>query len=112
MKATSQRTIPKSKNYIKKMVRNSLMSEAIEKGRKKLATVDKIKTKLTKAVRDPKRCTHGLSQQNMVLGLSPREMACKAESCGRRRERLVITLTGSWRFQRAILPFENNNNGG
>ena len=39
-------------------------------------------------------------------------MACKAESCGRRRERLVITLTGSWRFQRAILPFENNNNGG
>ena len=45
MKATSQRTKRKSKNYNKKKkkVRNSLMSEVAEKGRKKLATIDKIK---------------------------------------------------------------------
>ena len=44
MKATSQRTKRKSKSYNKKKkVRNSLMSEVAEKGRKKLATIDKIK---------------------------------------------------------------------
>ena len=44
MKATSQRTKRKSKNYNKKKKgQNSLMSEVAEKGRKKLATIDKIK---------------------------------------------------------------------
>ena len=29
-----------------------------------------------------------------------------AKSCGRKKGRSVITLTESWRFQRAISPFE------
>ena len=91
MKATSQRTIPKSKNYNKKkMVRNSLMSEAAEKGqKKKLAT---IKTLL-------------FTTESSTQELSLKEMACKAESCGRKRGRSRITLTESWRIQRAISPF-------
>ena len=49
------------------------MSEAVQNGWKKLATVDlkkkkKKKTRPIKAVRDPKRYTHGLSQQNLVPG--------------------------------------------
>ena len=37
--------------------------------------------------------------------LSLKEMACKAESCGRKKGRSRITFIESWRFQSAISPF-------
>ena len=66
------------------------MSEAAEKGqKKKLATIE----------------TLLFTAESSTQELSLKEMACKAESYGRKRGRSRITFTESWRFQRAISPF-------
>ena len=59
------------------------------KAKKKLATIE----------------TLLFTAKSSTQELSPKEMACKAESCGRKRGRSWITFTESWRFQRAISPF-------
>ena len=72
------------------MVRNSLRSEAAEKGpKKKLAIIETLLFAIESSTQE----------------LSLKEMTCKAKSCGRKRGRSVITLIESWRFQRAISPF-------
>ena len=53
---------------------------------------------------------HGLSQQNMVLGAVTKGNGVQGRELWKKKGRLVITLTESWRFQRAISPFGNNNN--